>query len=145
MHRHELELAHEERGQSRQAPADLGGIVEVSALSQQRVPAPDRRRLHACRHRRVGVPHDAVHGLAFQVTAVGSGPLDRRQVREGVRLLDEFLELRDEHDGLPRVYAAYQQWRTARTDNGCATPGQPVCPVVSWPRPRSHTSSQDSP
>lgn len=61
------------------------------------------------------------------------------------RLLDEFLELRDEHDGLPRIYATYQQWRTTRTDNGCTATGQPACPVVSWPRPRSGTSSQDNP
>lgn len=61
------------------------------------------------------------------------------------RLLDEFLELRDEHDGLPRIYAAYQQWRTARTDNGCTASRKPGCPVVSWPRPRSRTGRQDSP
>jgi hypothetical protein len=54
-------------------------------------------------------------------------------------LLDEFLELRDD---LERVYAAYQQWRTARTDNGCATSGQPARPAVSWPRPRSRTESK---
>jgi hypothetical protein len=58
------------------------------------------------------------------------------------RLLDEFLELRDEHDGLPRIYAAYQQWRTVRTDNGCTASGQPACPAVSWPRPRSRTESE---
>ncbi|MFC3500025.1 hypothetical protein ACFOOK_03435 [Micromonospora krabiensis] len=57
------------------------------------------------------------------------------------RLLDEFLELRDEHDGLQRIYAAYQQWRTARADDGCAASGQPGCPVALWPRPRSRTES----
>jgi hypothetical protein len=58
------------------------------------------------------------------------------------RPLDEFLELPDEHDGLQRIYAAYQQWRTARTGNGCTASGQPACPETAWPRTRSRTESQ---
>ena len=35
------------------------------------------------------------------------------------RLLDEFLELAAEHDGLHRVYATYHAWRTERAEHGC--------------------------
>lgn len=56
------------------------------------------------------------------------------------QLLDEFLELCDERDGLSRIFAAHQQCLAGRTSNGCVASGQPSCPAVAWPRPRSQIS-----
>jgi hypothetical protein len=54
------------------------------------------------------------------------------------RLIDEFLELRQEPDGLRRIHAAYENWRTARAEHGCVGTGAPACPRVPWPRSASH-------
>ncbi len=52
-------------------------------------------------------------------------------------LVDEFLELADEHDGLRRIYAAHSQWRAARAEHGCQAVDKPACPRVDWPRAKS--------
>ncbi|MEV4494604.1 hypothetical protein AB0J84_02725 [Micromonospora arborensis] len=58
------------------------------------------------------------------------------------RLLDEFLELIDERDGLSRIYAAYDAWRAARTEHGCQATDEPSCPRVDWPRAASYTDAE---
>lgn len=66
-----------------------------------------------------------------------SPELDARVVATLFDLLDEFLELRDEHDGLKRIFAAHEQWVQLRRQNSCVATGKPACPVVPWPRPAS--------
>ncbi|MET8233448.1 hypothetical protein ABZS77_22540 [Micromonospora sp. NPDC005298] len=63
--------------------------------------------------------------------------LDARTVETLFDLLDEFLELRDEHDGLNRILAAHEQWRRLRDENGCSATDAPACPTVAWPRAAS--------
>ncbi|MER7892194.1 hypothetical protein ABTX15_20480 [Micromonospora sp. NPDC094482] len=63
--------------------------------------------------------------------------LDARAVETLFDLLDEFLELRAEHDGLNRVFAAHEQWRRRREQNGCTATGAPTCPAAAWPSPAS--------
>ncbi|MDG4840286.1 hypothetical protein O7631_27480 [Micromonospora sp. WMMD967] len=63
--------------------------------------------------------------------------LDARTVESLFDLLDEFLELRDERDGLNRVFAAHEQWRRSREQNGCTVTGTATCPTVRWPRAAS--------
>lgn len=63
--------------------------------------------------------------------------VDARAVVTLFDLLDEFLELRDEPDGLGRIFAAYEQWRQLRSADGCLATDAPACPVVDWPRPAS--------
>ncbi|AVT39129.1 hypothetical protein [Plantactinospora sp. BB1] len=68
------------------------------------------------------------------------GPeLDARAVETLFDLLDEFLELRDEHDGLRRVYAVHEEWRRLRGQNGCGATSAPGCPTVAWPRAASRS------
>jgi hypothetical protein len=50
------------------------------------------------------------------------------------RLLDEFLELRQSPDSLQKIFAAHQQWRVTRSENGCEASGKPGCPQVPWPQ-----------
>ncbi|MET7805989.1 hypothetical protein [Micromonospora chersina] len=45
--------------------------------------------------------------------------LGARTVEAPFDVLDEFLELRDEHDGLNRIFAAHEHWRRLREQNGC--------------------------
>jgi hypothetical protein len=52
-------------------------------------------------------------------------------------LIDEFLELRDEHDGMLRIYAAYGKWRDLRKAHGCLASSADACPIVEWPRSKS--------
>jgi hypothetical protein len=47
-------------------------------------------------------------------TSTMDADLDARAVATLFELLDEFLELRDEHDGLRRIFAAYEDCRRAR-------------------------------
>ena len=56
------------------------------------------------------------------------------------RLLDEFLELTGEHDGIHRIYVAYHGWRGERAEHGCRATDEPVCPQVDWPRATSYRS-----
>lgn len=63
--------------------------------------------------------------------------LDARTVESLFDLLDEFLELRNEHDGMNRIFAAHEQWRRLREQNGCSATDVPTCPTVSWPRAAS--------
>ncbi|WP_405431258.1 hypothetical protein [Micromonospora sp. NBC_00617] len=63
--------------------------------------------------------------------------LDARTVESLFDLLDEFLELRDERDGLNRIFAAHEQWRRLREQNGCTATDAATCPTVSWPRAAS--------
>ncbi|MFI2709083.1 hypothetical protein ACH495_02980 [Micromonospora sp. NPDC018662] len=66
------------------------------------------------------------------------GPdLDARTVESLFDLLDEFLELRDEHDGMNRIFAAHEQWRRLREQDGCSATDAPTCPGVPWPRAAS--------
>ncbi|MDG4827330.1 hypothetical protein O7635_36265 [Asanoa sp. WMMD1127] len=67
--------------------------------------------------------------------------LDGRAVETLFVLLDEFLELRDQHDGLNRIYAAHQQWRSLREQNGCTATDATACPSVPWPRAASRIES----
>ncbi|MGW0434065.1 hypothetical protein ACWDV4_16190 [Micromonospora sp. NPDC003197] len=64
--------------------------------------------------------------------------IDARAKQTLFRLLDEFLELTDERNGLARIYAAYHAWRAARTELGCQAAGEPSCPLVDWPRAASY-------
>ncbi|MEE6261261.1 hypothetical protein [Plantactinospora sonchi] len=50
-------------------------------------------------------------------------------------LLDEFLALRAEPDGLQRIYRAYDDWIQLRHTHGCDATGAPSCSVVDAPRP----------
>ncbi|MGC4812281.1 hypothetical protein ACLQ29_17295 [Micromonospora sp. DT228] len=68
--------------------------------------------------------------------------LDARTVEALFDLLDEFLELRDEHDGLNRIFAAHEQWRRLREQNGCDATDAPNCPTVQCPRAASRTTPQ---
>lgn len=63
--------------------------------------------------------------------------LDARTVETLFDLLDEFLELRDERDGLNRIFAAHEQWRRLREQNGCNATDATTCPTVRWPRAAS--------
>src|SRR5688572_13863726 len=54
------------------------------------------------------------------------------------QLLDEFLELAGEDDGLHRIYAAHEQWRTAHAEHGCQAADGPGCPRVDRPWAKSH-------
>jgi hypothetical protein len=70
--------------------------------------------------------------------------LEARAVSTLFDLLDEFLELHDEHDGLNRIFAAHEQWRSLRSRNGCSATDAPSCPGVNWPRAASRTSPSGS-
>ena len=59
---------------------------------------------------------------------------DARAVKTLFDLLDEFAELRDEHDGISRIYAAYAKWKELRRAHGCLASGADACPMVEWPR-----------
>ncbi|WP_204060477.1 hypothetical protein [Microbispora corallina] len=61
---------------------------------------------------------------------------DARAVGTLFDCLDDFLALRQEHDGLRRIYTAYQAWLDSRALNGCLESGAAECPKVEWPRPR---------
>ncbi|GAA5189481.1 hypothetical protein GCM10023322_42430 [Rugosimonospora acidiphila] len=61
--------------------------------------------------------------------------LDALAVDGLCQLLDEFLALRQEPDGLARIYAAYHEWTQARHREGCRASGKPTCPMVPWPQP----------
>jgi hypothetical protein len=61
--------------------------------------------------------------------------LDARTVETLFELLDEFLALRQEEDGLPRIYAAHEAWIEARRRDHCQESGASTCPAVHWPRP----------
>jgi hypothetical protein len=63
--------------------------------------------------------------------------LDARAVETLFDLLDEFLELRGEHNGLNRIFAAYKQWQGLREQDGCDATDATACPAVRWPRPAS--------
>jgi hypothetical protein len=63
--------------------------------------------------------------------------LDARVVETLWDLLDEFLELRAEPDGLSRIYTAHHQWTRLRAEAGC---GPRNLPEIPWPRPRSRTN-----
>ncbi|MGH3742093.1 MAG: hypothetical protein ACRDT1_12260 [Micromonosporaceae bacterium] len=65
--------------------------------------------------------------------------VDARAVATLFDLLDEFLELRDKLDGMNRIYAAHEQWRALRKQDGCTATGAQTCPTVSWPRAASRT------
>lgn len=56
------------------------------------------------------------------------------------RLLDEFLELRQSLDSLRTIFAVYEQWRVARSDQGCEATRKPSCPQL--PRPRAGSPEQ---
>ena len=62
--------------------------------------------------------------------------LEARVVETLWDLLDEFLELRAEDDGLNRIYAAHHRWTRLRAEAGCGSRNLPETP---WPRPRSRT------
>lgn len=51
--------------------------------------------------------------------------------------LDEFLRLREEHDGLHRIFAAHASWTAARDRAGC---GATARPPVEYPMPRDPTN-----
>jgi len=68
--------------------------------------------------------------------------LDARAVETLFDLLDEFLELRDEHNGLNRIFAAHEQWRSLREQNGC---GATTFPAVRWPRAASRIKPASPP
>lgn len=55
---------------------------------------------------------------------------DARATETLFQCLDDFLALREEHDGLRRIYAAHQAWLDARDLNHCLASGAPACPVV---------------
>lgn len=61
---------------------------------------------------------------------------DARAVETLLRCLDDFLTLRQEQDGLHRIYAAHQAWLDSRARGGCLAGGAAACPAVNWPRPR---------
>ncbi|MFC3500117.1 hypothetical protein ACFOOK_03935 [Micromonospora krabiensis] len=61
--------------------------------------------------------------------------LDARAVETLFDLLDEFLELRDERDGLNRIFAAHEQWRRLREQPGCNA--TETTSAVQWPRAAS--------
>ncbi|MEV4479698.1 hypothetical protein [Micromonospora coxensis] len=63
--------------------------------------------------------------------------LDTHAVGTLFDLLDEFLELRDERDGLNRIFAAHEQWRRLREQNGCNATDATTCPTVRWFRAAS--------
>ncbi|MFG2167839.1 hypothetical protein [Micromonospora chersina] len=63
--------------------------------------------------------------------------LGARTVETLFDLLDEFLELRDERDSLNRIFAAHEQWRRLREQNGCSATDAPTCPTIPWPRTTS--------
>ena len=65
--------------------------------------------------------------------------VDARAVATLFDLLDEFLELRDEADGLRRIFAAYERWRQLRSADGCLATDAPACPTVEWPRPANRS------
>jgi hypothetical protein len=61
--------------------------------------------------------------------------LDARMVATLFDMLDEFLELREERDGLRRIFAAYEHWRRAQDEDGCLT--AETAPTTEWPRAAS--------
>ncbi|TCB87339.1 hypothetical protein E0H26_29030 [Micromonospora zingiberis] len=63
--------------------------------------------------------------------------LEARAIETLFDLLDEFLELRDERDGLNRIFAAHAQWRRLCDQNGCNATDATTCPTVRWPRAAS--------
>ncbi|MFF5056545.1 hypothetical protein ACFY1S_25515 [Micromonospora sp. NPDC000663] len=67
--------------------------------------------------------------------------LDARTVETLFDLLDEFLELRDEDDGLNRIFAAHEQWRRLRDQDGCGATEGHACPTVAWPRAASRVGA----
>lgn len=66
--------------------------------------------------------------------------LDARLVANLFDMLDEFLELRAERDGLRRIFAAYEDWHRIRHEHAglTADPG----PATEWPRAASRLTSQ---
>jgi hypothetical protein len=80
--------------------------------------------------------------VAYLSEPVGMKPLrgmrpelDAQAVDTLFVLLDEFLLLRQEHDGLRRIYAAYEQWHQLRAQESCVAGGVSACPKVIAPRP----------
>ncbi|GAB4054465.1 hypothetical protein [Catellatospora paridis] len=67
--------------------------------------------------------------------------LDTRAVETLFDLLDEFLELRQERDGLRRIYAAYERWHQQSDQPDCGATAEPSHPNVAWPRASSRTNS----
>lgn len=68
---------------------------------------------------------------------------DAKAVEMLFECLDEFLSLREQSDGLRRVYAAYEAWREARDQAGCRASQAAECPTVEWPRPRPEIAHGD--
>ncbi|RKR91826.1 hypothetical protein BDK92_6247 [Micromonospora pisi] len=62
---------------------------------------------------------------------------DARAIETLFQCLDDFLALRQEHDGLSRIHAAHQAWLDARDLNHCLASGAQACPVVDWPKPHA--------
>ena len=59
-------------------------------------------------------------------------------------LLDEFLALRAEPDGLNRIYAAHQAWTASRRRVGCIGSGKAACPMGEAPTPKRPLSDGPS-